>query len=50
MTNKWQKNAKQNAKKMQKNDKADPKWQTQMQKNDKIIILEFPMFAGPRFS
>ena len=50
MTKKCKKNAKQNAKKMQKNDKADPKWQTQMQKNDKIIILEFPMFAGPRFS
>jgi len=23
---------------------------TKMKKNDKIIILEFPMFAGPRFS
>ena len=49
MTKKWQK--------MAKNDNTNPKWQTQMQKNatkmqknDKIIILEFPMFAGLRFS
>jgi len=26
------------------------KMQQKCKKNDKIIILEFPMFAGPRFS
>ena len=61
MTKKWHRNDKEMTKKWQKNDKQmttqiqndKPKCKknaTKMQKNDKIIILEFPMFAGPRFS
>ena len=30
--------------------KCQKKCNKNAKKNDKIIILEFPMFAGPRFS
>ena len=57
MTKKWHRNDKEMTKKWQKmttqiqNDKPKcKKMQQTCKKNDKIIILEFPMFAGPRFS
>ena len=54
MTNKWQKNAKKNAKQTPKKCKKMTRQiqndKPKCKKNDKIIILEFPMFAGPRFS
>ena len=46
MTKKWQKMTTQ----IQNDKPKCKKHETKMQKNDNIIILEFPMFAGPRFS
>ena len=45
---KWHRNDKEMTKKMTKNDNTNPKWQTQMQKNDKIIILEFSNVCRPK--
>ena len=44
------KNAKQTPKKCKKMTRQIQNDKPKCKKNDKIIILEFPMFAGPRFS